>query len=85
MKLYIVCDAFNSMPFVREIETDDLLTASADINKIESSFIPRFAYSPEAEKFYRIVSFDDQTFLSDDAYELLGPATPPEEFKRIGD
>ena len=85
MKLFIVCDAFNSLSFVREIDTDSLLTAPADISSIESSFIPKFAYSPKEERFYRVVSVDGEIFLSDDAYELLGEATPPEGFNRMGD
>lgn len=85
MKLFIVCDAFNSLPFVREIETDSLLTAHEDIGNIENSFIPKFAYSPDMEKFYRIVCLDEEVFLSDDAGELIGPNTDAEFFARIGD
>jgi hypothetical protein len=92
MKFHIICDAYNSLPFIKEVDTENLAAVTAEIRGIESSFMPKFVYSPEQESFYRIVKVypdvegeEPQVFLSDDAYEVLGSNTEPEYFKRIGE
>ena len=92
MKFHIICDAYNSLPFIKEVDTENLSAVTAEIRGIESSFMPKFVYSPEQESFYRIVKIypdvegeEPEVFLSDDAYEVLGSNTEAEYFKRMGD
>ena len=85
MKFHIICNAYNAVPFVKEVDADDLSAVVADVDSIGVQFIPMFVFFPDEQKFYRVVKIDDgPTFLSDDADELLGIATPPEGFKRLG-
>ena len=84
MKFQIIIDAYNSLPFVKEVDSESLTSVVADVDSIGTQFIPMFVFAQEDQKFYRVVrSEDGPTFLSNDAEELLGIATPPEDLKRI--
>ena len=85
MRFHIIANAYNSLPFVKTVDTDNLQAITADIADLGNAFIPMFVVDFEENKTYRVVSVDDQLFLSDDASELLGPATEPDYFKRIGE
>ena len=83
MRFQIIANAYNSLPFVKTVDTDNLQAITADIADLGNAFIPMFVVDFEENKTYRVVSVDDQLFLSDDASELLGPATEPDYFKRV--
>jgi hypothetical protein len=83
MRFQIIANAYNSLPFVKTVDTDNLQAITADIADLGNAFIPMFVVDFEENKTYRVVSVDDQLFLSDDASELLGPFTEPDYFKRV--
>ena len=84
MRFQIIANAYNSLPFVKTVDTDNLQAVTADIADLGEAFIPMFVVDFEENKTYRVVDAEDEMFLSDDASELLGPFTEPEYFKRIG-
>lgn len=83
MRFQIIADAYNSLPFVKTVDTDNLQAITADIADLGNAFIPMFVVDFEENKTYRVVSVDDQLFLSDDAHEHLGAFTKAEGFKRL--
>lgn len=85
MRFQIIANAYNSLPFVKAVDAENLQAVTADVADIGEAFIPMFVVDFEESKTYRAVVVDGDVFLSDDATELLGPATEPEYFKRIGD
>jgi hypothetical protein len=84
MRFQIIANAYNSLPFVKAVDAENLQAVTADVADIGEAFIPMFVVDFEESKTYRAVVVDGDVFLSDDATELLGPATEPEYFKRIG-
>ena len=84
MRFQIIANAYNSLPFVKAVDAESLQAVTADAADIGEAFIPMFVVDFEESKTYRAVVVDGDVFLSDDATELLGPATEPEYFKRIG-
>ena len=92
MKFHIICDAYNSLPFVKEVDSESLAAVTAEARAMEGSFMPLFVYSEDDGRFYRLVKIypevegaEPEVFLSDDAGELIGPNTDAEFFARIGD
>jgi hypothetical protein len=84
MRFQIIANAYNSLPFVKTVDADSLQAVTSDIDQLGGAFIPMFVVDFEDSKTYRVVVVDGDVFLSDDASELLGPATEPEYFKRLG-
>ena len=85
MRFQIIANAYNSLPFVKTVDTDNLQAVTSDIADLGEAFIPMFVVDFEQDKTYRVVDIEGEVFLSDDASELLGPFTEPEYFKRIGE
>ena len=85
MKYKVVFVPINSLPVVQDIDLESLSAVATEINKDMKTLFPLFVFDMEADKAYRVVSGEDGYFLTDDAEELLGIATPPEAFNRMGD
>ena len=85
MRFQIIANAYNSLPFVKTVDTDNLQAVTADLAGLGEAFIPMFVVDFEDSKTYRVVDIEGDVFLSDDASELLGPATEPDYFKRVGE
>ena len=85
MRFQIISYGYNSLPFVKTVDTDNLQAVTADITDLGDAFIPMFVVDFEENKTYRVVDAEGDLFLSDDASELLGPFTEPDYFKRIGE
>lgn len=85
MRFQIIANAYNSLPFVKTVDTDNLQAVTADLAELGEAFIPMFVVDFEESKTYRVVDIEGDVFLSDDASELLGPATEPDYFKRVGE
>jgi hypothetical protein len=85
MKYKIILWPANSLPVVREVDSENLTAVTSDLDKNKFGLFPIFVFAVDSGEFYRVLKDDDGYFLSDDADELIGPATELSEFKRITD
>lgn len=83
MKYKIVSLPLNSLPVVDEVDLDDLSAVATSLNGELGDHFPIIVFSVDSGEAYRVTRGDDGYFLSDDADELIGPATTAEEFKRV--
>ena len=83
MKYKAVLMPLNSLPVVVDLDSDSLTAVTKEVSDKQGHMFPLFIFDMEADKAYRVVNGEDGYFITDDAEELLGIATPPEDLKRI--